>query len=80
MSEGIKYVFVGIGIGTAVMGLWVLYCLSQFNKKGVTMKRYYWCRGETTIYNGLKRVWGSCWLTPWEKVKLTLMPRIRGKR
>jgi hypothetical protein len=34
MNEGIRYLFVGIGIGTLVMGLWTLYCLAQFSKRG----------------------------------------------
>lgn len=33
MNEGIRYVFVGIGIGTAVMGLWLLYCLWRFEER-----------------------------------------------
>ena len=34
MQEAIRYIFVGIGIGVAAFGLWALYCISQFSKRG----------------------------------------------
>ncbi len=27
MNEGIKYLFLGIGIGSLVMGLWCVFCV-----------------------------------------------------
>ena len=33
MEEVIRYLSIGIGIGTLVMGLWCIYCISQFGKR-----------------------------------------------
>ena len=80
MQDAIKYLFLGLGVGTAVMGLWALYCISQFGKKGEGMKRYYQNTNNTIIFEGLRSVWHCSWLTRWEQVKLTLLRLIRGKR
>ena len=80
MNDAIRYIFVGIGIGTLVMGLWVLYCLAQFSKKEKGMRRYYQNTNNTIIFEGLRSVWHCSWLTRWEKVQLTLLRLIRGKR
>lgn len=83
MQDAIKYLFLGIGIGTAIMGWWVFYCLAQFTRKGEGMNtnlRYYQNTNDTIIFEGVRCMWRCDWLTRWEKVKLTLLPRIRGKR